>query len=339
MACFAPLASSPASDRSSGAESSGRPEPIAVQANALEVPEKTGRGWGGLSIEAAFDLRSSDQRFGGLSGLWLSDDAKRLIAVSDEGLLWQARLEHDIHGRLLNIDSWTMSGITKRPEDIEERFDFDAEALAWDGERGLVIAFEGDHRLRRLPLSDLQAMPDRLPLPNGLGGHSNSGIEALASLEGGKLLAIAERVGAWGGVGLSAWLIDGDRIDDLVYVPTPGFAPTGADRLDDAIYIVERQFSLLGGFQSRLITVPAHEIRPGNHLHGRKLAAFRFGDIGENFEGIAAKRAPDGRTLIYLLADDNFSFLQRTVLLQLCLPMPASLETADGPDQADVLVD
>jgi hypothetical protein len=50
------------------------------------------------------------------------------------------------------------------------------------------------------------------------------------------------------------------------------------------------------------------------------LAIFRWGDFGQNFEAIAARRAPDGRLLLYLLSDDNFSMLQQTLLLQLSLP-------------------
>lgn len=262
-----------------------------------------------------------------------------MLAVSDRGQLWQAKLEHDDQGRLSSIDQWGLFDITRQSDDVERRRGFDAEALAGDEDQGLVIAYEGHHRLRRLPLDDLLAVPDRRPLPNGLGGPSNSGIESLASLGDGRQLAIAERVGAWGGVGLSAWLIDGDRIDDLVYVPTPGFAPTGADRLDDLLFIIERRFSLLGGFQSRIIELPTSDLHPGNHLQGRELAAFRWGDLGENFEGITAKRAPDGRTLIYLLADDNFSFLQRTVLLQLSLPKERNPVLTDEKGQADRLTD
>ncbi len=317
----------------SSAQASEKPYPVIVEAKPQKIPGGSGLERSAFTIEAAFVLRSSDQRFGGLSGLWLSDDSERerLITVSDQGLLWQARLRHDDRGRLLDVDSWTVSGITKRPDEHQEHVNFDAEALAGDDDQGLVVAYEGHHRLQRLPLSDLQALPDRLPRPAGLGGPSNSGIESLATLPGGRLLAIAERVGAWGGVGLAAWLIDGDRVDDLIYVPTAGFAPTGADRLDSMLYIVERKFSLLGGFQSGILTAPTDRFHPGAHVEGTSLARFRYGDLGQNFEAIAAKRAPDGRTLIYLLSDDNFSVFQRTVLLQLSLPEGPGIQTGKVP--------
>ncbi len=37
-------------------------------------------------------------------------------------------------------------------------------------------------------------------------------------------------------------------------------------------------------------------------------------------EGLAVTAMPDGRTALYLVSDDNFSALQRTLLLQLSLP-------------------
>ncbi|MGI9449799.1 MAG: esterase-like activity of phytase family protein [Geminicoccaceae bacterium] len=315
-------------ERSFATEPAALHVPVDVQAKVQKIPSGTGLEQSGLTIEASFVLRSSHEDFGGLSGLWLSDDRERMIAVSDKGQLWHAQLQHDARGRLLDVRSWTLTDIPKLQDDRTGWRSVDAEALAGD-DSSLIVAYEGHHRLRRLSHENLAAAPERLPRLLGLGGPSNSGIESLANLGDGRLLAIAERVGAWGGVGLSAWLIDGDHVDDLVYVPTPDFVPTGADHLDEALYIVERQFSLLGGFRSRILTLPTHQVQPGAHLKGTALAAFRFGDFGENFEAITAKRAPDRRTLIYLLSDDNFSLFQRTVLLQLALPEPASLSAEE----------
>jgi hypothetical protein len=300
-------------------------EPIGVRAIPLKAYQGTRLGRSQITVEAVFALRSSEPAFGGLSGLWLGPDAGRMIAVNDEGRLFITSLIHDERGILTDIVDWSVMDTPRRLDDPGGRRAFDAEALTSDGTGGLVVAYEGHHRLRRLSLADLHASPDRLPLPSGLGGPSNSGMEALATLEDGRLLAIAERVGAWGGVGLSAWLVDhaGEAVQDLVYVPSPNFAPTGADRLGDTLYVIERQFSMLSGIRSRIVAVPTADIRPGAHLEGEVLATFRWGDLGQNFEAIAAKSAPDNRTLLYLLSDDNFSFFQETLLLQLSLkPAP-----------------
>jgi hypothetical protein len=143
-------------------------------------------------------------------------------------------------------------------------------------------------------------------------------------LEDRTLLALSE--GAFTPAGdLEGWRIDGDQTLPLTYAASRGFVPTGADRLDDTIYVVERSFSLLG-FKTRIITLPAAAVRPAAHLVGQPLAELRPPLVGENFEGIAVRRAPDGRVLLYLVSDDNFIALQRTLLLQFSLPpgaMPA----------------
>jgi hypothetical protein len=298
---------------------------VEVRAEALDLPASGRLGRSVVEIKAAFALHGEDPYFGGLSGLWLAPDGSRLVALTDRNHLFQARLVHDDQDRLVDLVDWTAVGIARAPGDPRGTVAKDSEALAAsaDGEH-LVVAYEGFHRLREIPLARPGAMPRRLPLPQGLGGPSNSGIETLALLGDGSLMAIAERVGARGG-GLAGWLIKGSRIQGFAYEPADGFSPTGADALDGVVYLLERRFSLLGGFESRLLALPEDEIRAGSRIEGRELAAFRWGDIGENFEAIAARRTADGRALLYLLADDNFAFFQRSLLLQLALP----LQTAD----------
>jgi hypothetical protein len=162
-----------------------------------------------------------------------------------------------------------------------------------------------------------------VPVPAELAAPHNHGIEALVGLEDGALLAIAERVRRPDG-DLAAWLIRDDRIAPLAYAPAPGFAPTGADRLDDTIYVLERRLSL-GGLFARVVALDAQEVQPGARLAGRELGVLGPPAISDNFEGIAARRAPDGGVLLYLLADDNFMPLFRTVLLQFAVrPEPGA---------------
>jgi hypothetical protein len=285
---------------------------------------------GPLRFEAGFVLGAADPRFGGLSGLWLAPDGNRLIAVSDHGTLWLADLEQAADGRLTGLASWQAVEPGAAPGDPAGR---DAESLASGGADGLVIAYEGEHRLRRLALADLTAPATPLPTPPGLGPPSNTGIEALTRLEDGALLALSE--GAFTPAGdLEGWRIEGGQALPLTYAVSRGFVPTGADRLDDTIYVVERSFSLLGGFASRIMTLPAAAVRPGARLVGRLLAELREPLVGENFEGIAARRGPDGRVLLYLVSDDNFFALQRTLLLQFSLPPGAVLAQRAGAASA-----
>ena len=79
--------------------------------------------------------------------------------------------------------------------------------------------------------------------------------------------------------------------------------------------LVERRFTTLGGLSLRLGIIPAASVRPGARLESREIARLLPPLTIDNFEGIAAWRGPKGETLIALLSDDNFSPLQRTLLL------------------------
>jgi hypothetical protein len=293
-----------------GAESAASVEARAFAFSArLEQEPDFGR----LELLAGFVLSGDNPRFGGLSGLWVAPDGGRLIALSDRGTLWLADTAHAADGRLVGFAGWQVIKPGTAPGDPPQS---DAESLAVTGD-DLVIAYEGAHRLRRVPLAAPSGPAAALPTPPQLSEPHNVGIEALAALEGGALLAIAEGVRTPGG-DRAAWLIEGGRTVLRSYAPAAGFAPTGADRLDDTIYVLERGLSL-GGLLARVVMLDAAEVRPGARLVGRELGVLRPPAISENFEGLAVRRAPDGRVLLYLLSDDNFSAFLRTVLLQFAL--------------------
>jgi hypothetical protein len=310
---------------SSGAE--GAPDVRASRLAPAEA-EELGRT-GELELRAGFLLASADPRFGSLSGLWLDPDGERLIVASDRGELWLADPVHADDGKLLGIEDWRAVAPATLPGDPTSG-KRDAEALAGIG-ADLVIAYEGQHRLRRVLRSAPEAAATAAPAPPELAQAHNRGIEALAGLEDGALLAIAEGVRRPSG-DLAAWLIEDDRVAALAYVPAPGFAVTGADRLDDTVYVLERRLSLLGGLTARVVALDAAAIVPGARLVGRELAVLGPPAISDNFEGIAARRGPAGEALLYLVSDDNQSPLLRTVLLQFAVrPDAAAIREAIDP--------
>jgi hypothetical protein len=304
-----------------GRTSSGTEGIPAVRASELAFPLRSGAtpDFGRLEFRAGFVLASGDARFGGLSGLWLAPDGGRLIAASDRGTLWLAEPAHADDGTLIGVAGWHPVEPGAAPGDpVEGKRDAEALAVA-NGD--LVIAYEGAHRLRRVPRAGPASPAAALPTPAPLAAPHNFGIEALVALEGGALLAMAEGVRTARG-DLVAWLIEGERIASLAYAPGAGFAPTGADRLDDTIFVVERRVSL-GGLAARVVMLDAADVRPGARLAGRELGVLQPPALSENFEGIAARRAPDGGVLLYLLSDDNFVPLLRSLLLQFAV-RPAS---------------
>ena len=79
--------------------------------------------------------------------------------------------------------------------------------------------------------------------------------------------------------------------------------------------MVERQFDVLGGVRTRLARLAADDIRPGRLLKGEELARWGLPLVVDNYEGIATRRGANGEILIYLLSDDNFNLLQRSLLV------------------------
>jgi hypothetical protein len=62
--------------------------------------------------------------------------------------------------------------------------------------------------------------------------------------------------------------------------------------------------------------IAADEIHEGARLNGEVLANLSFQDANiDNMEGLAVRRGPRGETLLYVISDDNYWRLQRTLLL------------------------
>jgi hypothetical protein len=143
----------------------------------------------------------------------------------------------------------------------------------------------------------------------------NGGMEGIIRLPGARILALTEELTDDRGDTVG-WIGDGRRWSRLTYVPGPEFKPTGAARLPDGdIVVLERRFTRLGVPGARITRVRAEDIRPGARLVGSELALIDPPLALDNFEGIAARRGPAGQTFIYVLSDDNYFFLQRTLLL------------------------
>ena len=83
--------------------------PFKVESARIEPADSNGGRHGQLIFLGGFELASKDSRFGGLSGLALTKDGKRLYAISDRGYWLTARLHHDGQGVLQRLDSWQMA--------------------------------------------------------------------------------------------------------------------------------------------------------------------------------------------------------------------------------------
>jgi len=266
---------------------------------------------------------------GGVSAIDVAADGASALLISDRGGWVTVALSYDGGGDLAGA-AVTARGRLIGPDGkaLARKVRSDAEGLARLADGTLLVSFERDHRLLAYPPAapPFSRPPRVLAAPAALDdGPRNGGLEALAVLSDGRLLALAEQTTAAGfGADLgAAWLgtLDGGvNWQPLARRRSDGFRPSGAATLPGGdVIVLERRFIPPAGLSARLVRVPARTIVPGATLAGIELARLGPPDIAENFEGIAARATPDG-THVYVVSDDNFSPLLRSVLLMLEVP-------------------
>jgi hypothetical protein len=277
---------------------------------------------GQLIYRGGIALRSTDRRFGGYSGLHISADGRRLMAVSDRGTWLRLNLRYNGAGKLTGARNGRIGALKGiNGEALKGRLG-DAESLAMLPDGSVLVSFERRHRLLHYPSASnpLTGIPGRYPAPPGLAaGPSNGGIETLVHVGRGYLLAISERQRA-GPKALRGWVgVDGGW-QDFNYARTGSFRPTDATLLPNGdILVLERRFLLGKGNAIRLVRLPRRAIAPGRTLRGREIARIATPMTVDNFEGIGARPGGAGETLIYLISEDNFNPLQRTLLMMFSL--------------------
>ena len=189
----------------------------------------------------------------------------------------------------------------------------DAESLARRPDGTWLVGFERWHRIRAY--GDLDGPGVYADAPPGLElAPNNGGLEALTTLADGRLLALAEELEPSPGL-RAGWLGGPGRWERLTYRPAPGFVPTDAAGLPGGgALVIERSFSLFGGFAARLVRLAVAAIRPGAVLEGEELLRLDEGPLAENWEAVAVA-VHQGRQLVAMLTDNNENRLQRSLLL------------------------
>lgn len=310
-------------------------EPVAVTAEPLTLapfsPSRT--RFGALRWLGGLRLQSEDPRFGGFSGLVLSGDGGRLVAVSDRGWWLSAGIERE-DGRPRGLRGARMASILgpdgQRSRSHTRR---DAEALSvWDA-RGidgpLLVAFEQRARIERfdIPGSGFAARPEPVAMPREIArGPNNREIEALGRfVEGPRqdwLLAISE--GNFDPEGnIRAWIWRDGETEAFAVARHSDYLVTDLAILPGGrqFVTVERSFSLPlpPGMAIRLFDVDA--LAPGALLVGKVLFEGRRPLYSiDNMEAIAVHRSGDGAIVLTLMSDDNyFRAIQSTILIEFAL--------------------
>lgn len=242
-------------------------------------------------------------RLHGLSDLAISADG-RLTAITDEGDLLTARIVLDGAGRLAGVTGGAIAALPGPDgKPLPGKLEADAEGLALLPSGGKLVSFEQRHRIWLYPADG--APPLDAPAPTG-GLEPNGGLEALALDPARGPLAYVtggEEIG-------QTWTCEiGGACAASLLVPKPAeFGLVAMTRLPDGntAYLLRAWDAIRGSRVSLTILGPT-----GLEVDRMDLARPLTVD---NFEGLAAVPTKDGLRF-YLISDDNFQSVQRTLLL------------------------
>jgi hypothetical protein len=292
-------------------------EPVDLVADA---PDR--RRIGDLTYRGGVALTTDHPAFGGMSGLWIAPDGQRFVTITDKGNWVDGTLTGTPGDPMEITDSEIGALGLPTGGTVADARGRDSEALARLSNGRMLVAFEGQHRILAYPAEGdphVANTAERVGTPPPLAdAPANKGPEALAALADGRLVMLTE--GLTAGDSRIGFLRDGEGWHRLGYPRDPNYAPTDAAQLPGGdLLVLERRFDPLGGFQVRLRRIAGDTIAPGARLDGPVIAHFRPPYIVDNFEGLAVRTTRDGRTLVYLMSDDNFQPLQRTLLLVFAL--------------------
>ena len=299
-------------------------DPLILTAQSIELdplhPDL--RTVGPLEFLAGYELSSESENWGGLSGMVVSDDGKLLTAVADTGRWYRIGMEHDSAGRLTGFmgaeSGWLLDTKGQPPK---KKVNGDAEAIAALPDGNFLVAYENKHRLwlYKQPAEGnaLEQPPSSPARPPALPScPAMAASRRWRGCRSGEYLLLSES-GVTDDGDRRGWIGRRGTWAELRLAPMGSFEPSDLALLPDGdLLLLERRVSLLEGFVNRLSLIEGAAVKPGAVLQPRELALLAAPLSVDNFEAVAARRAPDGSTLIYVLSDDNQRLLQRTLLLQ-----------------------
>ncbi|UGA42703.1 esterase-like activity of phytase family protein [Bradyrhizobium quebecense] len=319
-------------------------EPAAVEVNARPLPsfdirDRARVRFGALEYRSGLILTSSFSGFGGLSAMRLDAKGERFIAVSDQGTWFTGRIVY--RGRemagLDDVEAAPLLDAHGKPITATRGW-YDSESLALDGS----IAYVGLERVNQVLRYDFakgftRARGELVPLPAAARKLPiNKGLEALVFVPkvmpnatpkaappsqplAGTLIAFSER-GLDTGGNLIAFLVGGRTPGQFSVRRTENFDISDAVLLPSGdLLILERKFSWLGGAGIRIRRLALSDIAPGAVVDGPAIFNADLGNEIDNMEGIDAHVTAEGETVLTMISDDNFSLIQRNLLLQFTL--------------------
>jgi hypothetical protein len=308
------------------------PEAIEVEAQRIanfDIRDSSRRRFGLLEFRGGLVLRSSNKNFGGLSAIRVAADGAHFISLSDKGWWFRGRIVYagTRPQAIADAEMAPILGPDGRP--LADRGWFDTESIAEDGGT-LYVGIERVHQIVRFDYGKdgLLARGQPIAVPPAVHAlPSNKGLESLVfapkgSALPGTLIAISER-GLDRAGNILGFLIGGARAGTFTVKRTGHYDISDAALLPGGdLLILERKFGWSTGLFVRMRRIVLAEVMPGAVVDGPVLLEADLGYEIDNLEGLSVHRGADGEIVLTLVSDDNFSVLQRTLMLQFTLAQP-----------------
>ena len=282
--------------------------------------------FGLLEFRGGLALTSKYEPFGGISAIHIEPDGGRFVAVTDNGSWLRARIVYR-DGRpagIADVEMAPLLGPDGKP--LAARGWFDAESLA-EIDGALYVGIERVEQIVRFDYKrdGLLARGQPIPQPGDFKTFAfNKSLECLAAPPKGsplygQLIVVTERSLDTAGNHRS-FLIKGNQVERFSVTRSDDFDVSDCTILPPAdLLLLERHFSPARGVAMRIRRIPLDDIRPGALVDGGALILADLAYQIDNMEGIAVHRNAAGETILTLVSDDNFSFIQRNLLLQFVL--------------------
>jgi hypothetical protein len=299
-----------------------RIEVTAIPITSFDNRDPTRTRFGDLEFRGGIELSAKHPAFGGISALHVESDGNHFIAATDRGSWLRGRIIYR-EGKLAGISDVEIApvlGVDGRP--LAARGWYDVESLA---ERDGVL-YAGMERVEQIVRFDyrrdgLRARGQPIDVPSDFKTFTyNKSLECLAAprqgaLAGGLIVVTEHSLDETGN--LRAFVLSTGQVTRFVVKRSDEFDVSDCTLLsDDELLLLERRASPARGIAIRIRRIPIADIKEGAVVDGRPIIEADLAYQIDNMEGIAVHRSPAGEAIITLVSDDNFSIIQRNLLLQ-----------------------
>ena len=278
-----------------------------------------------MEFRGGLALTSDYEPFGGISALHMEPDGSHFLALSDKGSWLRARIvyENGKPASIADAEMAPMLGPDGRP--LAARGWYDTASLA-EADGALYVGIERVEKIVRFDYArdGLGARGQPIEVPADFKTFTyNKSLECLAAAPQGSPLAgtlIAVTEHSLDGQGNHrSYLLNGDQVMRFSVKRSGGFDVSDCAILPPAdLLLLERSYSPVRGVAMRIRRIPLG-LKPGALVDGAPLIEADLAYQIDNMEGIRLHRNAAGGTIVTLISDDNFSVLQRNLLLQFAL--------------------